>query len=82
MTPNLKVKIGRLELKNPVIVASGTYGYGEEFNENFYNISKLGAVVTKGISLKPNVGNPPPRIYETSSGMINAIGLQIGRAHV
>ncbi len=74
MQPNLKVNIGKLELKNPVMVASGTFGYGEEFAE-LYDISKLGAVVTKGISLKPREGNPMPRVIETPSGMINAIGL-------
>jgi dihydroorotate dehydrogenase (NAD+) catalytic subunit len=74
MQPNLKVNIGKLELKNPVMVASGTFGYGEEFLE-LYDISKLGAVVTKGISLKPREGNPMPRMVETPSGLINAIGL-------
>ena len=75
MQPNLKVKIGSLELKNPVMVASGTFGYGEEFHKSVYDISKLGAVVTKGISLLPRDGNPLPRVIETSSGMLNAIGL-------
>ncbi|HQG13171.1 MAG TPA: dihydroorotate dehydrogenase [bacterium] len=70
----LKTRIGKLELKNPVMVASGTFGYGEEFSEMF-NLAALGAVVTKGISLKPREGNPMPRIVETPSGMINAIGL-------
>ena len=74
MQPNLKINIGKLELKNPVLVASGTFGYGEEFAE-LYDISKLGAVVTKGLSLKPRAGNPMPRVIEVSSGMINAIGL-------
>jgi len=64
-----------MELKNPVMTASGTFGYGEEFSE-FYNLDELGAVVMKGISLKPMPGNPPPRIYETPCGMLNAIGLQ------
>ncbi len=72
---DLKVQIGALELKNPVLTASGTYGYGEEFHESFYDISRLGAVVTKGISLKPRPGNPMPRVIETASGMLNAIGL-------
>ncbi len=76
MKPNLKVKIGKLELKNPIMVASGTFGYGEEFHKNFYDISKLGAVVTKGISLKPRLGNKTPRVAETASGMLNSIGLQ------
>lgn len=75
MKPDITTKIGKLELKNPVIVASGTFGYGEEFHESIYDISKLGAVVTKGISLKPRKGNPMPRIIETASGMLNAIGL-------
>lgn len=72
---NLGVKIGKLKLKNPIILASGTAGYGEELQE-FFPLSKLGAIVTKGISLKPRKGNPPPRIIETPSGMLNAIGLQ------
>ncbi|MFA4974259.1 MAG: dihydroorotate dehydrogenase [bacterium] len=71
----LNVKIGRLALKNPVIVASGTFGYGEEFSESFYELARLGAVVTKGVSLKPRAGNEMPRVIETASGMINAIGL-------
>lgn len=75
MKPDLAVKIGNLKLKNPVMAASGTFGYGEEFQESFYDISKLGAVVTKGISLKPRRGNDTPRIVETAGGMLNAIGL-------
>ncbi|MBN1282819.1 MAG: dihydroorotate dehydrogenase [Proteobacteria bacterium] len=71
----LSVQIGKLELKNPVIAASGTFGYGEEFAESFYEIAKLGAVVTKGISLEPRAGNEMPRVIETAAGMINAIGL-------
>src|SRR3990172_1283012 len=72
---DLTVNIGKLRLKNPVMTASGTFGYGEEYSE-FYDLSRLGAVVLKGISLKPREGNPPPRIVETSCGMINSIGLQ------
>jgi len=72
---DLKVKIGKLELKNPVIAASGTYGFGEEFKD-FVDISKLGAIITKTITLNPSEGNPPPRIVETSSGILNSIGLQ------
>lgn len=72
---NLKVSIGKLKLKNPVMTASGTFGYGREYSE-FFDISKLGAVVVKGLSLKPRQGNPPPRIVETASGMLNSIGLQ------
>jgi dihydroorotate dehydrogenase (NAD+) catalytic subunit len=72
---NLKVKIGKLTLKNPVMAASGTFGYGEEYSE-FVNLNNLGAVVVKGLSLLPKEGNPPPRIVETPAGMLNAIGLQ------
>lgn len=75
MKPDLSVEIGRLKLKNPVMAAAGTFGYGEEFHESIYDISRLGAVVTKGISLKPRKGNPMPRVIETPSGMLNAIGL-------
>lgn len=71
----LETKVGSLELKNPVIAASGTFGYGEELN-HFFPVEKLGALSTKGLSLKPRAGNPMPRIVETPSGMINAIGLQ------
>jgi len=71
----LKVKIGKLILENPVLTASGTFGTGEEF-EDFLDLDKLGAVVVKGITLKPRDGNPLPRIAETPSGMLNAIGLQ------
>jgi len=72
---NLSVKIGELVLKNPVMVASGTFGYGEEYSP-IIDINMLGAIVTKGISLEPSLGNLPPRIIETPSGMLNAIGLQ------
>lgn len=72
---NLSVNIGKLKLKNPVMTASGTFGYGEEYSE-FVNLSRLGAIVVKGISLKPMKGNPPPRTCETPCGMLNAIGLQ------
>ncbi|MDD4996704.1 MAG: dihydroorotate dehydrogenase [Syntrophales bacterium] len=71
----LGVKIGPLALKNPVMTASGTFGYGLEF-EPFVDLSRLGAVVVKGLSLEPRTGNPPPRIIETAGGMLNAIGLQ------
>ncbi len=71
---DLSVKIGNLELKNPVMLASGTVGYGNEIS-NFTDLSKIGAIVTKSISLKPRKGNPPQRIVETPSGMLNAIGL-------
>ena len=79
---NTKVHITpKFVLKNPVMVASGTFGYGLEFTE-FMNISQIGAIVVKGLSLKPRAGNPPPRIIETPAGLINAIGLQnIGVEH-
>jgi len=73
--PNLEVKIAGIKLKNPVMTASGTFGYGEEFSP-FIDLDKLGAIVLKGIFLKPKMGNPPPRVIETPSGMLNAIGLQ------
>ncbi|MBN2654482.1 MAG: dihydroorotate dehydrogenase [Nitrospirae bacterium] len=72
---NLSVKIGRLELPNPVMTASGTFGYGQEYSE-FFDIERLGAIVVKGLSYVPKQGNPPPRIAETPAGMLNAIGLQ------
>lgn len=75
MTPSLSVNIGGMILKNPVMTASGTFGYGEEYAE-FVDLNRLGAVVVKGLSLKPKEGNPVPRIVETASGMLNAIGLQ------
>ena len=72
----LSVTIGRgLALKNPVMTASGTFGYGEEYAP-FLDLNRLGAVVVKGLSLEPRDGNPPPRIYETPAGMLNAVGLQ------
>ncbi len=73
--PNLSVNIGTLKLKNPVMVASGTFGYAEEFGD-FINLKELGAIVTKTITLKPRQGNPPPRTCETPSGMLNSIGLE------
>ncbi|MGQ9843596.1 MAG: dihydroorotate dehydrogenase [Spirochaetota bacterium] len=72
---NLSVSIGNLQLKNPITVASGTAGYGEELSQ-FVDIAKLGAIFTKGLSLKPRAGNPGPRIAETPSGMLNSIGLE------
>ncbi len=71
---DLSVKIGNLKLKNPIMLASGTVGYGNEISE-FTDLSKIGAIVTKSLSLKPRRGNPPQRIVETASGMLNAIGL-------
>ena len=74
--PKLNVTIARgLTLKNPVMTASGTFGYGQEY-ASFVDLNQLGAIVVKGLSLKPNPGNPPPRIVETPCGMLNAIGLE------
>ncbi len=70
----LTTPLGPLTLKNPVMVASGTFGYGVEY-EKLVNISRIGAISVKGISLEPRTGNPPPRVCETPSGMLNAIGL-------
>jgi len=72
---NLAVDIGGVTIKNPVMTASGTFGYGEEY-AGLCDLGKLGAVVTKGITLEPAGGNPPPRGFETAAGMLNAIGLQ------
>lgn len=73
--PDLTVNIGGIRMKNPVITASGTFGYGEEMSE-LYDLSSLGGIMVKGLSLSPQPGNPPPRICETPAGMLNAIGLQ------
>jgi dihydroorotate dehydrogenase (NAD+) catalytic subunit len=75
MKPNMRVQLCGLDLVNPVIAASGTFGYGVEFEE-IVNFKKIGGLVTKGISLEPMAGNQPPRLIETAAGMINAIGLQ------
>ena len=75
MSVDLSIELWGIKFKNPVWVASGTFGYGLEANE-IYDISQLGAVVLKGLSLKPREGNEPPRIVETYCGMLNAIGLQ------
>lgn len=72
---DLSVDIGKIKLKNPVMTASGTFGYGEEY-AGFIDINELGAIVVKGLSLLPKQGNPTPRIVETPAGMLNAIGLQ------
>ena len=72
---NMKVTLAGVELKNPVMTASGTFGSGAEYGE-FYDLGALGAVVTKGVASVPWPGNPTPRIAETASGMLNAIGLQ------
>lgn len=78
---DLTVNIGSLSLPSPIMTASGTFGYGREY-EPFVDLSRIGAVVVKGISLLPRPGNPPPRIVETACGMLNAIGLQnVGVRH-
>jgi dihydroorotate dehydrogenase (NAD+) catalytic subunit len=74
-TPDLSVSVAGIPLKNPVIAASGTFGYGVEF-EDVVHLSKLGGFVVKGLSKEPMIGNPPPRLWETAAGMLNAIGLQ------
>jgi dihydroorotate dehydrogenase (NAD+) catalytic subunit len=74
VTPDLRVTIAGVELANPIMTASGCCGYGEELSEAF-PLSKLGALVTKSITLEPRLGHPPPRTAETASGMLNAIGL-------
>ena len=71
----LAVEIAGLKLKNPVMTASGTFGYGEEYAP-YLNLNQLGGIVVKGLSLTPRLGNPPPRIMETAGGMLNAVGLQ------
>lgn len=73
--PDLKVDIGGLELQNPVLTASGTFGYAREY-EHLVDLNRLGGIIVKGLSLEPTKGNPPPRIFETSCGMLNAIGLE------
>jgi dihydroorotate dehydrogenase (NAD+) catalytic subunit len=73
--PDLCVTFAGITLKNPIIAASGTFGYGVEFND-VVHLSRLGGFVVKGLSREPMAGNPPPRLYETAAGMLNAIGLQ------
>src|ERR1700733_13629735 len=72
---DLRVSVGSVSLKNPIIAASGTFGYGVEF-AHLVNLNRLGGIVVKGLSAKPMLGNPGPRICETASGMVNSIGLQ------
>lgn len=73
--PDMSVAIAGIEMRNPVMTASGTFGYGAEFAD-YLDLESIGAMITKGLSLKPKAGNPTPRIVETSGGMLNAIGLQ------
>ncbi len=75
ISPDLTVDIGGLTLQNPVMTASGTFGYAREF-AHFMDLNRLGAIIVKGLSLTPSKGNPPPRIVETDCGMLNAIGLE------
>jgi dihydroorotate dehydrogenase (NAD+) catalytic subunit len=75
MKSDMSVEIAGLKLRNPVMTASGTFGYGEEFSQ-YVDLEKIGAFVTKGLSLQPRAGNPTPRLVETPGGMLNAIGLQ------
>jgi dihydroorotate dehydrogenase (NAD+) catalytic subunit len=74
MKPDLSVKIAGVKFSNPVLVASGTFGYGEEY-KSLIDLNKLGGIITKSITLDPREGHPPPRTFETPSGMLNAIGL-------
>ncbi len=73
--PDISVQLGPLKLQTPVLAASGTFGYGSEYSP-IVDLSRLGAVITKSLSVSPREGNPPPRIWETASGMLNAIGLE------
>ena len=73
--PELAVEIAGVRLKNPIVTASGTFGFGREYSE-FYDLSELGAVCVKGLTLRPRLGNPPPRIAETPMGILNSVGLQ------
>ena len=75
VNPKLEINIGGVRLKNPVLAASGTFGYGEEYAP-YVDLNQLGGIVVKGVSLEPKAGNPPPRIVETPAGMLNAIGLE------
>lgn len=73
--PDLRVRVGSLELSNPILAASGTFGYGVEF-AHLVDLHRLGGIVTKGLSAQPMAGAPAPRLVETASGMVNAVGLQ------
>src|SRR5512137_1129603 len=73
--PDMTVEIAGIKLRNPIMTASGTFGYGEEFAD-YMDLESIGAMITKGLSLQPKAGNNTPRIVETPGGMLNAIGLQ------
>lgn len=75
LNPDISVRLGKLYLKNPVMIAAGTSGYGEEFTR-FIDLNQLGGIVVKGTSVKPRLGNPPRRIVETVGGMLSSVGLQ------
>jgi dihydroorotate dehydrogenase (NAD+) catalytic subunit len=75
LKPDMSVEIAGIKMRNPVMTASGTFGYGAEFSD-YMNLESIGALITKGLSLRPKAGNPTPRIVETPGGMLNAIGLQ------
>ena len=70
----LSIKIKDIEFNSPIVAASGTYGYGDEF-DSFVDLTKIGCIITKSITVEERIGNPRPRVYESGSGMINAIGL-------
>src|SRR5215813_13201567 len=72
---DLQVQLGPIQLKNPVMVASGTFGFGQEWEE-FFDLSRLGAIMVKAVTVKPRGGNPMPRMTETPAGTLNSIGLQ------
>ena len=72
---NLEVKIGNITFKNPIIMASGTFGFGKEYNE-IYDINKLGGISSKGLTLEKRTGNTGMRVWETPSGMMNSVGLE------
>lgn len=78
---NTEVNLAGIKMKNPVTVASGTFGYGREFS-NFFDLSKLGGIITKGTALKPWSGNKPSRVYETASGMLNSIRITKSRNRI
>ncbi len=78
---NTKINLAGIKMKNPVTVASGTFGYGREYS-NFFDLSKLGGIITKGTSLKPRNGNKPSRVCETASGMLNSIRIAKSRCRI
>ena len=75
MSRNMEIDFCGVKFKNPVVTSSGTFGFGKEYND-YYDISALGGIGVKGLTLKPRTGNPPPRVAETPSGMLNSVGLQ------